>query len=188
MVSFALVMSITPGPVNLMTLYSGATNGVRRTIPFVFGATVGFTVLLLVIGLGVGKLISNIPYLEMILKGLGTIFLLYLAVKIFTDTGAIQQQNTSAPSLLSGALLQWLNPKAWAACVSGVALFTTSRDPMTLYVFSSIYFGVCLFAVGAWAVMGAQIQILLNTPNALRGFNRVMGSGLAAIAVFMYFT
>ena len=52
MLSFSLVMSITPGPVNMIILSSGISYGVKRTIPYVSGATVGFTLLLLLIGFG----------------------------------------------------------------------------------------------------------------------------------------
>jgi len=42
-ISYALVMSITPGPNNVMVLSSGANFGLRRTMPHVLGITYGFT-------------------------------------------------------------------------------------------------------------------------------------------------
>jgi threonine/homoserine/homoserine lactone efflux protein len=52
MFSFSLVMSISPGPVNMVIVSSGASYGVRKTFSFVSGGTIGFTSLLLFIGLG----------------------------------------------------------------------------------------------------------------------------------------
>ena len=46
MCSFALSMSISPGPVNLVTLSSGINHGFLRTLPFVAGASIGFSLLL----------------------------------------------------------------------------------------------------------------------------------------------
>jgi threonine/homoserine/homoserine lactone efflux protein len=52
MISFSLTMSISPGPVNMVIISSGASYGVRKTFSFVSGVTIGFTLLLLFIGLG----------------------------------------------------------------------------------------------------------------------------------------
>ncbi|KAB0543471.1 LysE family translocator, partial [Pseudomonas palleroniana] len=42
MAAFALVASITPGPVNIVALSSGARYGFRATLRHVGGATLGF--------------------------------------------------------------------------------------------------------------------------------------------------
>src|SRR5437773_2368484 len=41
--TYTLVMSITPGPNNIMLLASGARFGMRRTLPHLFGVSAGFT-------------------------------------------------------------------------------------------------------------------------------------------------
>ena len=54
--AFAFVTSVTPGPNNLMLLTSGVNFGFRRTLPHALGVTVGFTLMILIVGLGVGEL------------------------------------------------------------------------------------------------------------------------------------
>ena len=51
---FAFVASATPGPNNVMLLASGVNFGFRRTIPHMFGIALGFAVLLLSVGFGLG--------------------------------------------------------------------------------------------------------------------------------------
>jgi threonine/homoserine/homoserine lactone efflux protein len=51
MAAFALATSITPGPVNVVALSSGARFGFVASQKHVFGAAVGFTLLLVLIGL-----------------------------------------------------------------------------------------------------------------------------------------
>lgn len=53
MSAFALAASISPGPVNLVALSSGAQFGFFRSLRHVSGATVGFTLLLLRRGEGI---------------------------------------------------------------------------------------------------------------------------------------
>ncbi|MCF6143373.1 MULTISPECIES: hypothetical protein [Pseudoalteromonas] len=50
MALFALAASITPGPVNLLSLSCSARFGARSGLLFVTGATLGFIVLFLFIG------------------------------------------------------------------------------------------------------------------------------------------
>ena len=55
------------------------------------------------------------------------------------------------PNFKDGFLLQWLNPKAWLACVSGITMFTSIENPQSLPIFIVIYFSlathVCSFGV-----------------------------------------
>src|SRR5260221_3171389 len=69
------VMSITPGPNNLMLLSSGARFGLRRTLPHLLGITSGFLLVLLVTFAGVGAVILTYPSLK---NGLTVACVLYL--------------------------------------------------------------------------------------------------------------
>ena len=55
LIAFAFVTSITPGPNNLMLLASGVNFGFRRTLPHMLGIGVGFTLMVAVVGLGLGE-------------------------------------------------------------------------------------------------------------------------------------
>lgn len=63
MFSFSLAMSISPGPVNMIILSSGVNYGAKRTIRYVSGATIGFTLLLLFVGLVFEQFIRAYPFL-----------------------------------------------------------------------------------------------------------------------------
>ena len=49
---FAFVSSITPGPNNLMLMASGANFGFRRSVPHMFGVTLGFILMIILVGVG----------------------------------------------------------------------------------------------------------------------------------------
>ena len=65
---YALVTSITPGPNNLMLLASGVNFGIARTVPHMLGISMGFLVLLLAVGLGLGAVLTAFPALHTGLK------------------------------------------------------------------------------------------------------------------------
>src|SRR5258708_19521562 len=79
---YAFVTSITPGPNNLMLLASGVNFGIARTIPHMLGISIGFFVLLLAVGFGLGAVLMAFPALHAGLKIAGAPYLLYLAWKI----------------------------------------------------------------------------------------------------------
>ena len=52
--AFIFVSSITPGPNNVMLTASGATFGYQRSVPHMLGISVGATLMLWVVGAGLG--------------------------------------------------------------------------------------------------------------------------------------
>ena len=158
MVSFSLAMSISPGPVNLVIVSSGANYGIRRTFPFVTGATVGFTLLLMLIGLG------------------------YLIASAEPTLTVKKQQR---PTFIQGFLLQWLNPKAWLACVAGASLFASTDSYHQFLVFCCIYFISCYLSLFLWSVLGDKVSFILTSRRRFKLFNLLMGLLLIATACFL---
>jgi len=63
MAAFALATSITPGPVNVVAISSGARFGFAASQKHVAGAALGFTLLLVLIGLGLHEVLVRWPLL-----------------------------------------------------------------------------------------------------------------------------
>ncbi len=188
MSGFAAAMSATPGPVNIISLTSGLNYGVSRTLPFIAGATVGFTCLLAAIGFGLFGLVDAYPAALRILKYLGTAFILYMAVQFIRSGGTIEMKDRARPSFFKGFLLQWLNPKAWLACLAGVSAFTVAGDATTLVLFCGIYFIICFIGIGGWAVLGSLAEQLINSSRQMKIFNICMGILLAVVSVYLFFS
>lgn len=184
MALFALAASISPGPVNVVALTCGAQYGLRSSLRHVMGATVGFVVLLLFTGFGLHQLLQQWPILTDIIRWAGVLFLLYLAWKLAVDDGRLSlSQATRKPSLLHGAAMQWLNPKAWLAAVAGMGAFVASGEARLIGIFALIYFVVCYLSVACWAYAGAFLGQYLGSPARIRLFNRCMALLLAGCAV-----
>ncbi|NRF49272.1 LysE family translocator [Pseudomonas stutzeri] len=186
MAAFALASSITPGPVNLVALNSGARFGLRASGRHIAGATLGFTLLLLLIGLGLYELLERAPVLLRGIQWGGVAFLLYMAWRLAADDGRLQPQSaTSGPSLLQGALMQWLNPKAWLASVAGMGLFAANGDVLRIWLFAGLYFLICYASIACWAGAGALLGRYLQEPARVRWLNRSMALLLAASALYL---
>jgi threonine/homoserine/homoserine lactone efflux protein len=188
MFSFSLAMSISPGPVNMVIVSSGASYGVRKTFSFVSGATIGFTLLLLFIGLGFYKVIDLYPSLLKYLAIAGSLFIVYMGYLIASSKPELDIQEQKQPTFTQGFLLQWLNPKAWIACVAGVSLFSVPDNNQVFLTFSLVYFFVCYLSLFSWSVLGYKVTILLSSEFRLKLFNQLMGSLLIVTASFLLYS
>ncbi|MEQ9345586.1 MAG: LysE family translocator [Thalassospira sp.] len=186
MAAFALAASITPGPVNILVLSSGVQYGFRPSLRLVFGATAGFCLLLLLIGLGLHQLLETFPHLTTIIQWAGVAFLVFMAWKLFSSSGELGKGDTnSGPSALTGAVMQWVNPKAWLASIAGMGAYAASGAPTLIWEFTAIYFVVCFASVACWAYAGAFFSRFLGDPSRIRIFNRVMAALLVASALYL---
>ena len=184
MAAFALVASITPGPVNIVALSSGARFGFRASQRHVAGATLGFVLLLVLMGLGLHEVLQRWPALTQVVQWAGVAFLLYMAYKLAADNGQVQaSESAQSPSMLYGAIMQWLNPKAWLACVAGMGAFVADGEARLVWQFAAIYLVICYVSVGCWAYAGTFLRGFLNNPAGMRLFNRAMALLLVVSAV-----
>ena len=186
MAAFALAASISPGPVNLVALAAGARHGLRPALRHVTGATLGFCLLLVLVGLGLHAVLLRWPGLTEALRWAGILFLLYMAWKLASDNGSLGDgAGHKAPGFFYGALMQWLNPKAWLACVAGVGAFVGQGETALLWRFTLLYLVICYLSVGCWAWAGTMIRRHLEQPQRMRLFNRTLAALLAASAGYL---
>lgn len=184
MVSFSLAMSISPWPVNFVIVSSGASFGFRKTFSFVSGATIGFTSLLVLIGLGFYKVIELYPFFLNYLSIAGCLFIIYLGFLIATSKPELNIEEPKLRTFTQGFLLQWLNPKAWIACVSGTSLFSSPENNIQFLSFSLIYFVVCYLSLCSWSLLGEKATVLLDSELKLKIFNIANGASANSYSMF----
>ncbi|GLQ53218.1 LysE family translocator [Devosia nitrariae] len=181
LIAFAFVTSVTPGPNNLMLLASGANFGVRHTLPHMLGVAIGFTVMVLLVGVGLVGLFEAVPMSYLVLKVLSVAYLLYLAWKIATASGLGEKSLAGKPiTFLQAAAFQWVNPKAWSMALTAVTVYAGSRSFEAVALVALVFGIINLPSTGAWAVVGGQLKRFLTDPARLRVFNIVMALLLVA--------
>ncbi|MGJ8626167.1 MAG: LysE family translocator [Sulfitobacter sp.] len=178
---FAFVSSATPGPNNLMLMASGANYGFRRTIPHMFGISLGFLVLMLLAGIGLVRVFDTYPVSHTILKGLSVIYMVYLAWKIATAAPVKERSASSTPmTFLQAAAFQWVNPKAWAMALTAITVYVADGGGIILMLAAFVFACVNLPSITVWTVMGQQMARILTNPVRLRVFNWTMAALLIA--------
>jgi threonine/homoserine/homoserine lactone efflux protein len=124
-ITYAFVMSITPGPNNVMLTVSGANFGFRRTLPHLFGVVFGFARC---------SCWRCVPGAERAVQPLaGTADDIELGrsrvpgVPRLAPCRSSSDSARPAPAARCGsgkaAMFQFLNPKAWVMSITSATLF-----------------------------------------------------------------
>lgn len=189
LLAFTLVTSLTPGPNLLLVTASGANFGFRRTVPHMLGIIVGFPLMTVAIGLGLGQVFQSLPSLHLALKVAATAYMIYLAYRIATAQGNNGVSGKARPmTFLEAIAFQWVNPKAWMMATGAIGAYTTvGGNAVRETLLIALVFGaVSIPGVGAWALFGTAIGRFLQSGLAMRIFNWTMAALLAASLVPMF--
>lgn len=160
-----------------MLMTSGLNHGVKKSVPHLLGINVGFTLMLVILGMGLGSAFESYPLLHQTIKIVGVIYLAYLAWMIAITPTETQQLKKAKPfTFFQAALFQWVNPKAWVMITGAVGSYTTQTANIHLQVLMIAGTFVLLGPpCGAtWLLSGVSLRRFLENPKYLRVFNRSM--------------
>ena len=186
LILISFVLSITPGPNNLMLLASGINHGFMRTLPHMAGILTGMALMFAVIWQGLSFVVAQFPWGPRVVATVGGIYLLYLAWKIITSAGpAAGREGPGKPlHMVEAMVFQWLNPKAWVMTTTLVGLHAAEHQGWVgLAGLVLVFSAVCLPCISVWVLFGAQLGRILRQPVALRAANITMGVLLVATMV-----
>ena len=87
----------------------------------------------------------------------------------------IDDTNDDRPGLISGFLVQAINPKAWIVSLSAIATFVAPQQAYVerLTIFAGLFFVICAASLTGWATVGHAAARLSGNVKA---FNIVMAT------------
>jgi threonine/homoserine/homoserine lactone efflux protein len=176
-VPFMISMGITPGPNNILVASSGVNFGFRATVPHILGITIGYPLMLLIVGIGLAKIFIAIPLFHVVLKYISIIYLLYLAVHLALTSAMGEARGARKPmTFLQAVAFQWVNGKAWVIALGAVTAYTVvdSTLPLQIFALTGIAVIVTLICVSCWTFFGAFMRRFLHTERRRRAFNYTM--------------
>lgn len=176
LLAFAFATSVTPGPNVIMVAASAANHGVRATVPHIAGISLGFPVMVLLVGLGLAGPFAASPSLHVVLKWIGVAWIAWLAWKI--ARAGTPGEGVSRPPLgfFSAAAFQWVNPKAWLLALAAIPAFTRPGGDLLVetLVIAAAFLAVAPPTLTFWAGVGVGAARVFRSPRQLRIFNVTM--------------
>ncbi len=179
--AFGIAAAFTPGPNNIMLAASGMNFGFLRTAPHMGGVVVGFVIMFLGVGFGLGAFFIVYPVAQTVLKVIGVAYLLWLAWRIANAAPVNPSAQARPITFIEAALFQWVNPKALVVVVSALSIFIRPERAVTdVLIVAVVFFFVSIGAVVTWAGFGAALRGFLQNPAKRRIFNIAMALLLVA--------
>ena len=189
MLTFAItvfLLIVTPGPGVLSTAGFGAAYGYKKSLRYVFGLFLGTNLVFLAVATGLIAILLSIPSLRIFLLILSTFYLFYLASKIaLAGSNIAFIKAKSPPGILSGVLLQAINPKAYVVnttLVSGFAFYQSSfaiELVIKFFIMNSIWIPLHLL----WLYVGTVLHELNLSIKNQRIINLMMSLSMVLVVV-----
>lgn len=184
--TYFAVMSITPGPNNIMLATSGVNFGLRRTLPHLLGISSGCALQLFISALLMSLVVSSLEGIRVWLAVIGCCYLFWLSWKLLKASAPESREVAKPMGFLAAALFQWVNPKVWVMVINSAILFMPGQPSTTSVFMLALMSAVVNFpCILVWAFGGDRLRHWLQQAWALRAFNVVMACLLALTAVWM---
>jgi threonine/homoserine/homoserine lactone efflux protein len=188
----SLVVVLIPGTGVVYTINTGLTLKWRASIAAAIGCTLGIVPHILASILGLSALLNMSAQVFSVLKIAGSIYLLYLAWKMWREAGTIElnQKSTETSGLqiaIRGIAINLLNPKLTIFFFAFLPLFISqnSASPtLEMVVLSVVFMIMTLIIFVLYGILASGIRAyLINSSKLIKRFQQVFAVIFAAFAV-----
>ncbi len=188
MALFWIVAAYTPGPNNVIASYSGFNFGIKKTLPHIFGVALGFTFLIFLLTIGLVNVFKIFPIIQVSLKYLGSLFLVYLAYKIYFSKIDNEKKNENPVKFIETFLFQFLNPKGVLIGIIIVSTYVEHGENYLKYATQVILFAflVSLSSITFWTFVGKYLRKFATNEKFIKYFNCVMSLLLILSIITFY--
>ena len=185
---FWFVTAYTPGPNNVVASYSGFNFGINKTIPHILGVTLGFTSLVIFLVVGLINVFKLFPIIQIVIKYLGTVFLVYLAYKIASSTKSTDVERENPVKFIETFFFQYLNPKGVTVAIIVVSTYVDYGDNYVNYATQIVLlaFLFSLSSITLWTFIGKFLRKFATNDKFIKYFNYAM-SGLLLLSIITFY-
>ena len=188
LILFSTVASLTPGPNNIMTSYTAFNFGLQKTIPTMLGVIAGWTILVVILLIGSSIAFQKFEQSQIIIKFLGSIYLIYIAYKISFVRLTSGKNSPKPVTFLNTFFFQFVNPKSIIIALTAISMFVDTKnnfyeDSMVLVL---IFFIMAIGSQAAWCLMGKYLRKFATSEQFIQNFNYTM-SFLLIVCVIMFY-
>tara|TARA_B100001996_G_scaffold379730_1_gene365959 strand:- start:3493 stop:4080 length:588 start_codon:yes stop_codon:yes gene_type:complete len=187
LVIFGIVAGFTPGPNNITASYSGFNFGFKKTIPLMLGVIFGWTLLLFLMNAGLIIIFRNYPYIQDLIKVLGSLFLVYMAYLIAFSKDSKSNKLKNPVGFFKTFLFQFINPKGIIVATFVISTFIDIENYVRdSIIVISFFFMIAASSIGTWCLMGRYLRKFATSEKFIRNFNYTMSFLLIVCVILFY--
>lgn len=188
LIAFLFPLAYSPGPGNLFFAAVGARYGLRATWPASAGYHLATWLVTCAVGFGLAQALITFPRALAVLQIAGALYILYLALQFWKAGAANAEAHMTHTGFGAGALLLLLNPKAYLIMALMFTQFLPGQETpgaAAVIWISTIFTLNNLLAFTLWSALGDQLARRFRQPDSARRLNRLFGSSLGVVALWM---
>jgi threonine/homoserine/homoserine lactone efflux protein len=185
---FWFVTAYTPGPNNVVASYSGFNFGIIKTIPHILGVTLGFTSLVLFLTIGLINIFKLFPVIQVVMKYLGTLFLIYLSYKIATSNTSDETKKDNPVKFIETFFFQYLNPKGVTVAIIVVSTYVELGENYVNYATQVVLLALLFSStsITLWTFIGKFLRKFATNEKFIKYFNYAMSCLLLLSIITFY--
>ena len=185
---FWFVTAYTPGPNNVVASYSGFNFGITKTIPHILGVTFGFTSLVLFLSIGLINIFKLFPIIQIVMRYLGTLFLIYLSYKIAFSATSDETKKENPVKFIETFFFQYLNPKGVTVAIIVVSTYVELGENYFNYATQivALAFLFSITSITLWTFVGKFLRKFATNDKFIKYFNYAM-SVLLLLSIITFY-
>lgn len=178
---YMITCSFTPGPGNILALNTTSQYGWEKSQNLILGICLGYALVQTMCTIAIYCLAHQFASLLSILKYVGGVYMIWLAIHIVRSTAA-ENSKSGNPTLKEGLLLQLVNVKIYfyISTLLSVYFIPNSKTPVDLALYGIFAVSIGSVACLTWAFLGVKLQTIYEKHFKL--INAVLGVFLAYCA------
>ncbi len=187
LIGISFSMGFTPGPNNAVASYSAFNFGIRKTLPIILGVGFGYTTLVILLIFFLISVFQKYPYLQEVIRILGSFFLIYLAYKISFSKGKSKSSTENPVKFLETYFFQFINPKGVMAAITLISKFVSQENYINSSISVILVCSVTAFlSITSWALLGKFLRKFATNNEFIKRFNYAMSILLVACVLSFY--
>ena len=189
----AIVIIVVPGPSVLFAIGRALVLGTKLAVLSVLGNALGVGLQIVVVALGLGVLIQQVPGLLFMIKIAGALVIALLGVKAFLDRAKLgldeSESNSSSTVVRQSIFVGITNAKTFVFFVAALPSFVSTADgnPTIQMLFLGLIFSIIGIASDmVYAVAAGKARDWLSTSQQrLSNFRGAGGVALFCLGLYM---
>ncbi|HCT8187860.1 TPA: homoserine/homoserine lactone efflux protein [Morganella morganii] len=191
----SVIVSLSPGSGAINSMTTSVNHGYRGAVAAIAGLQTGLSLLIILVGVGLGTLLSQSVLAFEILKWAGAAYLIWLGICQWRAAGTIALNTLTATQsrkklYQNSVLVNISNPKSIVFLAALFPQFIIPHQPQLIqYLILGITSVIAdTIVMTGYAVLARKIAVFIKSPEQTRAMNKVFGSLFMLVGALLAFT
>lgn len=191
----SVIVSLSPGSGAINSMTTSVNHGYQGAVAAIAGLQTGLLLLIILVGVGLGTLLSQSVLAFEILKWAGAAYLIWLGVCQWRAAGTIALSTLTATQsrkklYQNSVLVNISNPKSIVFLAALFPQFIIPHQPQLIqYLILGITSVIAdTIVMTGYAVLARKIAVFIKSPEQTRAMNKVFGSLFMLVGALLAFT